>query len=251
MSGDLDNKSQVGQQVQEIMQQEFKNLIAQWRSEIFEEVNNSIKEYKDKTTRNRETIDMIKQHLKVNTQSMNEIDSKLADYDTKLVNIGTLIQQEIEGIKASVGNLTMEDKQYEKLEQRQNALETSQQASLLGLKQEILNELSADITEFNESHSKENNSKFQKLKGELSEALEGKLTKVVDHLSNKIGVIENQIKNMEKAEDPEIEKVKYEIENKLQESSQSLREQMTVLSKLIETSSSESAAQNGQNSNFF
>ena len=227
LSGDLETKSQINSQIQEIMQQEFKSLISQWREEIFEEVKNSIKEYKDKAQRSRETIDMIKHHLKANSHSINDIDSKLADYDEKLAKIGELIQNEILTVRNSIPHVD------------EHAHNNDSNRSFAGLKEEILQELDQNISECNELQNEEYMKRFEKLRGELSEGLEGKLNKVVDHLGNKINVIEKQLQTMDRAEDPEMEKVKYEIENKIQESSQSLKDQMATLKKLIEKTATE------------
>ena len=219
----------INQQFQEVMQQEFQSMIAQWRQEIFDEVKQSLTEYNTKTHRNKETMDMIKLHLRSNTQSIDEIDDKLSDYDLKLENIGVLIKQELQTVRTSIVN-----RHSEEGGQRQ-----AENISLPALKQEIIEELRENIEEFNQSQSQENTGKFQQLQNELSEALRGKLAKVVDHLNNKISVIEKQITSLENSEDPEIDKVKYEIESKLQESSQSLKEQMFALKKSIETAAND------------
>ena len=225
-----DINSLINQQFQEVMQQEFQALIAQWRQEIFDEVRQSLVEHNAKSHRNKETMEMIKQHLKSNTQSIDEIDEKLTDYDLKLENVGVLIKQELQTIRTNITN-------RKPVEGNHNY---PSNVSLAAIKQEIMEELRENIDEFNRSQSTENTSKFQQLQSELAEALQGKLAKVVDHLNNKISIIEKQIKSLENAEDPEIDKVKYEIEGKLQESSQSLKEQMHSLKKLIESAATDS-----------
>ena len=77
-------------------------------------MEDSLRELKDRTVRNQETINAIKDSIKNNRSNLEELDRKIEEYHTNLDAVSGLIQSEIQVIKKNLPNeqnMTEEEKQ--------------------------------------------------------------------------------------------------------------------------------------------
>lgn len=192
--------------------QEFKNLLVQWKNEIFEEVRNSMNECGLKIQRNQETMDMIKQHLKVNSHSINEIDSRFLDYETKLINLEQLIEDR------NSPNYEISKKQD--LNETKSAIDFNIISATLSKYMQLTEDLSTNFEKYKAHQSEESNGRLRTLQNELNQAIESRLV---------------MINEQRKSDNEEIMRLKSDLDVKFQASSQSLNDQISALQLMIDS----------------
>ena len=210
-ASESETRSQNGQQMNESMQ-EFKNLLVQWKNEIFEEVRNSMNECGLKIQRNQETMDMIKQHLKVNSHSINEIDSRFLDYETKLINLEQLIEDR------NSPNYEISKKQD--LNETKSAIDFNIISATLSKYMQLTEDLSTNFEKYKAHQSEESNGRLRTLQNELNQAIESRLV---------------MINEQRKSDNEEIMRLKSDLDVKFQASSQSLNDQISALQLMIDS----------------
>jgi len=85
------------------------------------------------------------------------------------------------------------------------------------------------LEEYNQAYDQEGNEKVNKILYEIKSNMEQKIEKVLDHLNGKVAVLEKQIQNYSRSDDPVIDKIKFEMEDKINEHTQTLRSQIENL----------------------
>lgn len=210
-ASESETRSQNGQQMNESMQ-EFKNLLVQWKNEIFEEVRNSMNECGLKIQRNQETMDMIKQHLKVNSHSINEIDSRFLDYETKLINLEQLIEDR------NSPNYEISKKQD--LNETKSAIDFNIISATLSKYMQLTEDLSTNFEKYKAHQSEESNGRLRTLQNELNQVIESRLV---------------MINEQRKSDNEEIMRLKSDLDVKFQASSQSLNDQISALQLMIDS----------------
>ena len=210
-ASESETRSQNGQQMNESMQ-EFKNLLVQWKNEIFEEVRNSMNECGLKIQRNQETMDMIKQHLKVNSHSINEIDSRFLDYETKLINLEQLIEDR------NSPNYEISKKQD--LNETKSAIDFNIISATLSKYMQLTEDLSTNFEKYKAHQSEESNGRLRTLQNELNQVIESRLV---------------MINEQRKSDNEEIMRLKSDLDIKFQASSQSLNDQISALQLMIDS----------------
>ena len=224
----------------------------QFRIEMNKLMTESLKEYQEKALRNQETIGAIKESIKNNKQNLSELNKKIEDYYSNLDAVSKLINSEIEVIKKNLpnkNNLSAEEKA--KIEQNlksrsqdsQNGLSVQQnlEAEFAKLKEEIEQNVMYSLEHSSDTEGEE---KIQRILTEITANMEQKIHKVLDHLNGKVSVLEKQVNNYSRYDDPIIDKIKFEIEDKLNEHEQYYGDQLTIVKKTIEQKTDENLLRN-------
>ena len=232
-----ENRGQFNNLFQESMQQQFKALFSQWKTEIFEEVRNSLNECNVKFNRNKETIELIKQHLRVNTQSINEIESRLSDYEQKIVEVESLKMNESNPFEQENTQTASTLKNMMIIEQRNS--EHQNDSATLAKYVKLTDELLQNFEQYKTKQAEERAEMIEQLQNNLTEALESKTEKIIEDVGRKIEDIENQVNDSKKYEDAKATKKFDEIERKFASFDESLKEEISALQSAIENIASE------------
>ena len=232
-----ENRGQFNNLFQESMQQQFKALFSQWKTEIFEEVRNSLNECNVKFNRNKETIELIKQHLRVNTQSINEIESRLSDYEQKIVEVESLKMNESNPFEQENTQTASTLKNMMIIEQRNS--EHQNDSATLAKYVKLTDELLQNFEQYKTKQAEERTEMIEQLQNNLTEALESKTEKIIEDVGRKIEDIENQVNDSKKYEDAKATKKFDEIERKFASFDESLKEEISALQSAIENIASE------------
>ena len=232
-----ENRGQFNNLFQESMQQQFKALFSQWKTEIFEEVRNSLNECNVKFNRNKETIELIKQHLRVNTQSINEIESRLSDYEQKIVEVESLKMNESNPFEQENTQTASTLKNMMIIEQRNS--EHQNDSATLAKYVKLTDELLQNFEQYKTKQAEERAEMIEQLQNNLTEALESKTEKIIEDVGRKIEDIGNQVNDSKKYEDAKATKKFDEIERKFASFDESLKEGISALQSAIENIASE------------
>jgi len=241
-SGVYTNHAQV---FQDFLNNEFKSQIGQFKSEMVQMMNESLKEFRDKSNKNQETIAAIKDSIKNHSHNIEKLDEKIEEYHTSLATISGMFQSEIEKIKFNLprDSLSVSPSKRRSEEtstgfssDRYSQLEAQQQemvANFEKFRRELAENVGHTLDEYSRSFEQENEEKFGKVSTEMTKNMEQKISKVLEHLDGKVTVLEKQIKDITHSEDPAADKLKFEIEDKFNEETQSLREEIQNLQNQI------------------
>jgi len=76
---------------QEFLTHEFRTQVDIFKNEMEKIMEDSLRELKDRTVRNQETINAIKDSIKNNRSNLEELDRKIEEYHTNLDAVSGLI----------------------------------------------------------------------------------------------------------------------------------------------------------------
>jgi len=248
-SGAYTNHAQV---FQDFLNNEFKSQIGQFKSEMIQMMNESLKEFRDKSNKNQETIAAIKDSVKNHSHNIEKLDQKIEEYHTSLATISGMFQSEIEKIKYNLPRESLSHSPLKRISEGPNAgefserfdqLESQQQEILFNFekfRRDLAENVQHTLEEYSRGFEQENEERFNKASADMSNNMDQKVAKVLEHLDGKVTVLEKQIKDITRTDDPVADKLKFEIEDKFNEETQSLREEIQNLHNQIKNRVDES-----------
>jgi len=237
-SGAYTNHAQV---FQDFLNNEFKSQIGQFKSEMVQMMNESLKEFRDKSNKNQETIAAIKDSVKNHSHNIEKLDEKIEEYHTSLATISGMFQSEIEKIKFSLPRESLsyspskrrsEEPTGDFSSEKYNQLETQQQeimANFEKFRRELAENIGHTLEEYSRTFEQDNDEKFNRASSEMTKNMDQKISKVLEHLDGKVTVLEKQMKDITRTDDPAADKLKFEIEDKFTEETESLRAEIQNL----------------------
>jgi len=237
-SGAYTNHAQV---FQDFLNNEFKSQIGQFKSEMVQMMNESLKEFRDKSNKNQETITAIKDSVKNHSHNIEKLDEKIEEYHTSLATISGMFQSEIEKIKFSLPRESLSYSPSKRISEEPRAgfsseqyiqLETQQQeimANFEKFRRELAENVGHTLEEYSRTFEQDNEEKFNRASSEMTKNMDQKISKVLEHLDGKVTVLEKQMKDMTRTDDPAADKLKFEIEDKFNEETQTLRQEIENL----------------------
>ena len=236
---------------QDFLNSELKSQIAQFRTEMLQAMNESLKDFNDKSNKNQETIVAIKESIKNHSHNIEKLDHKIEEYHSNLDTISGMFQSEIEKIKYSspaARNFTSQDsKQLEESLKAYNEdkliqIENQQQEIAINferLREELTENVRISLEDYSRNSEHENTTRTQRISTEIANNMEQKIDKVLDHLDGKVTVLEKQIENYNKPDESLAEKLRFEIDDKINEQAQGIRQQILVLHEQIQAKTDE------------
>ena len=213
---------------------DMKSILVQWRNEIFDEVRSSINEFNTKFQQTKETMDLIKQHLKVNTHNLNEIEEKLSEIERKT---GENIKS-----RGSESNYETSPRSQKMEGSPQKSIEKAEldEQLIAKLKVEINEQFEKELEKYRIASTEETRKNLMQFENDMAVAVEARLKDISDHLNNRIAPVENEIAHFKIPDNlPTEETIKHLIENNVQLSMQSLKEQILALENVTENLSKE------------
>ena len=207
----------------------------------------SMKDFVEKSIKNKETIGNIKENLNLHNQSFLELNRRLNDYNNNLHSVSILLKTEIDNVKATVSKNPhyLSQKDVNEIDQALKAIyqirlkfTEQQEMELLKLKDDLSKHIYNTSNQI--SFGPTNNDlsdKFANFSRETASSWGKKIEKVLEHLNGKISVVEKQIAISDRQEDPIIDKIKFEIENKFAHSQMVFGEQVKEIRWLLEQKS--------------
>ena len=227
ITDESENRYLFNSQFQEALQRQFKTQLAQWKSEMFEELKTSMSECNFKFNRNRETMNMMKQHLTVNSQSINEIESKLSEYDEKIIEFETFV---------TTGGHTFQSNDLEQSQTlksmviiEQSDPEQQMTATTLSKYIRITDELLQNFENYKASQAEELASRVRLLEDNLTEVLESKIGEMTFKLEDKIESIEKHVRDSKTSDEIAIERMKNKIDHQIRCLDAGLKEEISTL----------------------
>ena len=203
----------------------------------------SMKEFVDKSIKNKETVGNIKENLNLHNQSFSELNRRLNDYNNNLHSVSLLLKTEMETIKSTITkNPNLPQKDINEIDQALKAIyeirfkfTENQEKELLKLKDDLSKRIHATLNQ--PSFGPINNEMSDKIANvakEIASSWGKKIEKVLEHLNGKIAVFEKQVATYDRQEDSIIDKIKFEIENRLSHSQIIFNEQVKEIRWLLD-----------------
>ena len=246
---------------QDFLSNEFKSQIGQFRNEMMQLMNESLKEFHEKGKKNQETIVAIKDSIKNHSHNIEKLDEKIEEYHSSLATISGMFQSEIEKIKNDLngesgmtysGSKKQQEGDFKNQDERLDRVENQQQEVLINfekLKESLTDNVQRTLEEYTQIFEHENEERINRLSNELTKNMEQKVDRVLDHLDGKVAVLEKQIEEYNKSDDPIADKLRFELDDKINEHSQIIRQEIENLQKSIDSQVREPALKDYINSN--
>ena len=231
--------------LQEYIAAEIKNQVQQFKMEMTQYMNENSKGFNEKYLRNRENIDSLKENVYKQNVSFEDLSHKIENYNSKFYNMSSILQNELEKLKNDKSN-QLDEKQIETnyilyTDNKFKSLENQQKEiinHISKVKEDLNKNVNIALNNIAQKISYDNEIKLKDIAQEILETWENKLNKVVDSLNNKIINLEKQLhhKNNSKIDEGALldQSHKY-IEAKISDINQNLRDQISILKKMIES----------------
>jgi len=190
------------------MNNEFKSQIIQFRFEMTQIMDVSLRDFYEKSSKDQELIQAIKESVNHQTHQAEEFEHKIGEISANLGSVGSFKSFGEESSKM-LNAQKMQRIEYQQQEVMRN---------FDRVKEEVEEQLQASL----EDYDQETYKKTSKVVSEIKAHMEEKIEKVFEHLTGKVTVLEKQIQNSSQIDD----KIKEDITEKFNSHLQRNQEQI-------------------------
>jgi len=232
-SGNLHDQRR--QAIESFFDTEFQTQVQNFKVEMNQVIREYFLDYRERALKNHETISAIKESIQNNRQNLIDLDKKIEEYYSNLDAVSSLIRSEIEVIKKNLpspSKSSLDGKHTPETSVNQSNTSLHFQYELL--KEELEQTMNETIERYTNSSENESEEKVQKLLSEITANMENKINKVLNHLNGKVAVLEKQVQNYNRYDDPILERIKFEIEDRFNENEQFCKEELAKTKRLIQ-----------------
>jgi len=218
---------------QDFMNNEFKSQIIQFRFEMNQVMDVSLREFNEKSGKNHEVFQAVKEAVNHHSHQIEELEHKMGEFHANLSSISFKSFGE-------EGSNNMSLQKMQKIEYQQQELLRDFEK----LKDEAIEYVQVNLEEFSHASDSENEVRTKKFVNEIRANMEEKIEKVLDHLKGKVAVLEKQIQISSGIDDPVVGKIKEEVEEKLNQRSQRMNTQIQNIKWSVGTKADEVSLKN-------